>query len=232
MAILADDFIIHIKMSSKIYIAFVILIALSAACNNSIKADPEFNYDKIGKQADTANSKSPITLPENTTQTTTLPTPVVSTTNVASTGLNPEHGKPGHRCDIAVGAPLNSKPVTVPAQQTQPVTTARQTKVVQTKNTATATGMNPEHGKPGHRCDIPIGAPLNSKPVTTAANQNQPIDLTAKKTVTPPGMNPPHGEPGHRCDIAVGSPLNQPVKTATDQAVKTVSPLIKDSAKN
>jgi hypothetical protein len=24
--------------------------------------------------------------------------------------LNPEHGKPGHRCDIAVGAPLNSKP--------------------------------------------------------------------------------------------------------------------------
>ena len=31
----------------------------------------------------------------------------------ASTGsgkLNPAHGQPGHRCDIAVGAPLDSKP--------------------------------------------------------------------------------------------------------------------------
>jgi hypothetical protein len=24
--------------------------------------------------------------------------------------MNPSHGQPGHRCDIAVGAPLNSKP--------------------------------------------------------------------------------------------------------------------------
>jgi len=30
--------------------------------------------------------------------------------NSSSTALNPKHGEPGHRCDIAVGAPLNSKP--------------------------------------------------------------------------------------------------------------------------
>jgi len=28
--------------------------------------------------------------------------------------LNPAHGQPGHRCDIAVGAPLNSAPAAQP----------------------------------------------------------------------------------------------------------------------
>ena len=28
--------------------------------------------------------------------------------------------------------------------------------------TEVAEGMNPPHGQPGHRCDIPVGAPLNS----------------------------------------------------------------------
>lgn len=30
---------------------------------------------------------------------------------------------------------------------------------------ATAAGMNPPHGQPNHRCDISVGAPLDSKPV-------------------------------------------------------------------
>lgn len=51
--------------------------------------------------------------------------------------LNPAHGQPGHRCDIAVGQPLNSKP---------------EKKV--------SGNMNPAHGQPGHRCDLPVGAPL------------------------------------------------------------------------
>jgi hypothetical protein len=38
----------------------------------------------------------------------------------------------------------------------------------QTASTA-ATGMNPQHGQAGHRCDIAVGAPLNS-PVAAAAN--------------------------------------------------------------
>ncbi|WP_397386122.1 hypothetical protein [Paenimyroides ceti] len=34
--------------------------------------------------------------------------------------LNPPHGEPGHRCEIPVGAPLDSQPSTaVPTQQNQ-----------------------------------------------------------------------------------------------------------------
>lgn len=89
--------------------------------------------------------------------------------------------------------------------------------------TATAPGMNPPHGQPGHRCEIPVGAPLNSKPgaaTTAQAPQpatTQPVQFAPPVTkeqpasVTPvttaPGMNPPHGQPGHRCDVAVGAPL-------------------------
>lgn len=81
-----------------------------------------------------------------------------------------------------------------------------------------AKGMNPAHGQPGHRCDIPVGASLNS-PVATAKNttviqqQNQPVSTTPATsaptvtTPTPEGMNPPHGQTNHRCDIAVGAPL-------------------------
>jgi hypothetical protein len=94
---------------------------------------------------------------------------------VTAAGMNPEHGKPGHRCDIAVGAPLNSKPtVATPVATPTPAVSAsipQATPVQQApvapgdNNTVTAPGMNPEHGKPGHRCEIAVGAPLNSKPV-------------------------------------------------------------------
>jgi hypothetical protein len=51
--------------------------------------------------------------------------------------------------------------------------------------------LNPAHGEPGHRCDIPVGSPLSVPTEAPAVAR----------------MNPPHGEPGHRCDIPVGSPL-------------------------
>lgn len=79
---------------------------------------------------------------------------------------------------------------------------------------------NPAHGEPGHRCDIPVGAPLDgiaSLPVEEAqsplkVNPPQPAPATTPVQAAPvqtvaAGMNPPHGEPGHRCDIPVGSPL-------------------------
>ncbi|MDG3581548.1 MULTISPECIES: hypothetical protein [Galbibacter] len=55
-------------------------------------------------------------------------------------GLNPAHGQPGHRCDIAVGAPLTS-----PQGGAMLNTSAT---------------LNPAHGQPGHRCDVAVGAPL------------------------------------------------------------------------
>lgn len=89
--------------------------------------------------------------------------------------------------------------------------------------TVTPKGMNPPHGQPNHRCDIPVGAPLNSKPAAVATpapssgeiSKNitvQPpvpalLSTSSANVVTPEGMNPPHGQAGHRCDIAVGAPL-------------------------
>ena len=86
--------------------------------------------------------------------------------------LNPQHGEPGHRCDIAVGAPLNSPSTTstiqptvstpVPGATTPAVNTDAK-KVAPNPTPATA-ALNPKHGEPGHRCDIAVGAPLSSKP--------------------------------------------------------------------
>ncbi|WP_291857052.1 hypothetical protein [Marinilabilia sp.] len=130
--------------------------------------------------------------------------------------LNPPHGEPHHRCDIPVGAPLNS-------------TSANE------ENDAEVM-LNPPHGQPNHRCDIPVGAPLNSAPTnTTRQTTNRQVQTTAPdlannptaptienarrlnstqsaRTAAPatgekPRLNPAHGQPWHRCDIAVGSPL-------------------------
>lgn len=104
---------------------------------------------------------------------------------------------------------------------TQPLTTQ--------PGTAVAEGMNPPHGQPGHRCEIPVGAPLNSEPTKTATPSattggNTPVLTTPSSPVltpqpastagstpaaTPAGMNPPHGQPGHDCAIPVGSPLKK-----------------------
>jgi hypothetical protein len=153
----------------------------------------------------------------------------VGTTSVLA-GVNPAHGQPNHRCDIPVGAPLNSQPngtATATAQPNQVQLQPQVQTITQSAaKTVTAKGMNPPHGQPNHRCDIPVGAPLNSKPTTTAAaatpapasgeiSKNisvQPpvpalLSTSSANTETPEGMNPPHGQAGHRCDIAVGAPL-------------------------
>ncbi len=103
----------------------------------------------------------------------------------ASGNLNPAHGQPGHRCDISVGAPLNSKPAPNGAAQPTVVTTQQpaqnNTVITQMPAQKTAPGMNPPHGEPGHRCDITTGAPLNSKPATPAVTTT---------TAVPPLLTP------------------------------------------
>ena len=100
----------------------------------------------------------------------------------------------------------------MPAQPLQNQNTAVSTPV------AVAKGMNPAHGQPNHRCDIAVGAPLNSpvvpaksNPVVPQQNNAVPTTIAAPNTTvttpTPEGMNPPHGQDKHRCDIAVGAPL-------------------------
>ncbi len=78
--------------------------------------------------------------------------------------------------------------------------------------------VNPAHGEPGHRCDIDVGAPLNSastKPAPDAAPTNTAVKpatigaptISAPSAGTSGKLNPAHGEPGHKCEIAVGAPL-------------------------
>ena len=95
-------------------------------------------------------------------------------------GLNPAHGEPGHRCEIAVGAPLNSPAGAAPAP-TQVVT------------------------PPSGALSTPGGSPA-----PTITSSPAPVQAPAA-TVTPTaeGMNPPHGQPGHDCAIPVGSPLKK-----------------------
>lgn len=100
-------------------------------------------------------------------------------------GMNPPHGQPNHRCDIAVGAPLNSKPAPATATGTTVNAQPQVTMSEIPNKVKTAPGMNPPHGEPNHRCDIAVGAPLNSKPatVTTApASIAPPALLTAPKS--------------------------------------------------
>jgi hypothetical protein len=195
------------------------------------ESTPTSELIKLGLVKDTAKVKSLVEAPQPQTN----PNTVLGETK----GLNPAHGQPGHRCDIAVGAPLNSTPTqgqTATAQPTQTVQVNPNQKNMVTTTTVAAPakvakGMNPAHGQPGHRCDIPVGAPLNSpvaKPVAATSTSAQSGSTSQTFTVTPPqatnanavpallsteapkvaeGMNPAHGQPGHRCDIAVGAPL-------------------------
>lgn len=115
----------------------------------------------------------------------------------------------------AANTQQNQTAMPTPTPQTQ--TTINQNNTT-TSPVAVAKGMNPAHGQPGHRCDIAVGAPLNSPAATPKSNsivpqQNNTAAATATSpnptapTPTPEGMNPPHGQDKHRCDIAVGAPL-------------------------
>lgn len=212
-------------MNPKILITSLFVTSLVlTSCKKELEPQentPTSELVKLGLAKDTTKTQSVIQNPA------TNPNTVMSDTK----GINPAHGQPGHRCDIAVGAPLNSAPaqqVQTPTQTSQPVqVNAGQQQVVTTTATPVkvAKGMNPAHGQPGHRCDIPVGSPLNS-PVAKqpVANTTQSGSVSQNFTVTPPannavpallsteeavadGMNPAHGKPGHRCDIAVGAPL-------------------------
>lgn len=197
------------------------------------------------------NSSQPLTAPNiSTPENTTVQSQVATN----SAGMNPAHGQPGHKCEIPVGAPLNSAPKTTATPSTTPTVTTSTTngkpinlneliaKAAPTVTPTAATtpvkvaaGMNPAHGQPGHKCEIAVGAPLNSAPATTTTTTSS-VTPTVNSNVTPgsispsiinttptittptttastpakvaPGMNPAHGQPGHKCEIAVGAPLN------------------------
>lgn len=113
---------------------------------------------------------------------------------------------------ISVTAPVQSavNSINLPAAEASALNRNPQNVTVTQAAAVQNTGnvqLNPPHGQPNHRCDISVGAPLNSPPAPAAT---QPKIITAQQPAqnTVAGMNPPHGEPNHRCDIAVGASLN------------------------
>jgi len=90
---------------------------------------------------------------------------------------------------------------------TQSETTAPVKKTVTPVKSADGVAMNPAHGQPGHRCDIKVGAPLDSAPIPVNTN-TQTSDVVLDANALPKGaLNPAHGQPGHRCDVKVGEAL-------------------------
>ncbi len=109
---------------------------------------------------------NPVSTPVNTTP---ITLPGANNTNASSGKLNPAHGQPGHRCDIAVGQPLNSPAksnATVPAANITPVNNPLPAQPAVTQpaspfpGTGTTAKLNPAHGQPGHDCSIAVGQPL------------------------------------------------------------------------
>lgn len=221
------------------FITMSILGLTLTACQNTpqeipVAEDALANTELAEEQRNKSNEGNPFEQLNNSTQ------PNLPATQGSGVTLNPPHGQPGHRCDIAVGAPLpNDGNVVAQAQsQDHPVSQGEAMPVVsggmpqqvvqvqQPQAQQSYVGpkgekLNPPHGQPGHRCDIPVGAPLNSKPAAQpAAAQPQvtqqqividPQQAQQHTGTTEPGFsgkpNPPHGQPGHRCDIAVGATL-------------------------
>lgn len=94
-----------------------------------------------------------------------------------------------------------------------------QTEMPASNTSNTTAALNPAHGQPGHRCDMPVGAPLDGAPATNTQAQPQmttgntsPVRVNNNATSTgntaTPAKNPPHGQPGHDCTIPVGADLN------------------------
>ena len=143
-----------------------ILIASIALLYSCDKAKTKIAEKKAPKSDSVAN---------NITENATVPAPAEvasSVTNVPVSGkptLNPAHGEPYHRCEIAVGAPIDSAPTqnTAPQQAAPSILNPNPAPAVSTTPAAPAQAfgpkpaVNPEHGQPHHRCDWAVGAPLS-----------------------------------------------------------------------
>ncbi|WP_396172645.1 hypothetical protein [Flavobacterium sp.] len=141
----------------------------------------------------------------NATESTTV-APKVATTPAETkpTGekpaLNPAHGEPFHRCDIAVGAPLDG-PAT--QQSDSPVKQSAGPKsFFKTVQSESAANTATQPAQP-----TPQATPQATTTITPSAQAKPTPQATTTANTPKPKNNPAHGQPHHRCDIAVGAPL-------------------------
>ncbi len=175
-----------ITMNKRVYAALIAASLFSLSACNENEPDRDESIVTPLKENSTPTNSSATTVSTDSSLTTapgqaiTVPAASAAGTEagVVTAGMNPAHGQPGHRCEIAVGAPLNSAPAAKPATTTPTNTTTQTITPTMTKTatpTATAPGMNPAHGQPGHRCDIAVGASLNSPVAPKPAANTTPV---------------------------------------------------------
>lgn len=142
-----------------------ILIASVALLYSCDKAKTNVAETEVAKSDSVANNTAKNATP--------APAEVASSvTNVPVSGkpaLNPAHGEPYHRCEIAVGAPIDSAPTqnAAPQQAAPSILNPNPAPAVSTTPAAPdqafgpKPAVNPEHGQPHHRCDLAVGAHLS-----------------------------------------------------------------------
>lgn len=209
------------------FIGLIAVSLLAASCKKDERATYLKEEANAGQPNVALNTTSKTALMDQAgIQSNSTPAPMAT-----APGMNPPHGQPGHRCDIPVGQPLNGAPAAAtPATQNvnvnggntiqidpNAVSPGKITLDNNGKQVKTAPGMNPPHGQPGHRCDIPVGQPLNSKPTPAPQPAQNAVQATPSPAPAPaaqnlamgekPKLNPAHGEPWHSCSLKVGDPL-------------------------
>ncbi len=114
--------------------------------------------EKNEQTTETKNTSSEVTNSIETNANETSNTANQTSEITEEIALNPEHGLPGHRCDLPVGAPLDGS-VSPQNSQPQMQTSPSQANPFTSGGASSGQGrINPEHGMPGHLCEYPVGA--------------------------------------------------------------------------
>lgn len=95
------------------------------------------------------------------------------------------------------------------SEKTEAATNSQTETTTEAENSQTGDeiALNPAHGLPNHRCDIPVGTPLDQASSTQVAPKSTSSNVSPLRIDKTPKINPPHGEPGHICSVPVGAPL-------------------------
>ncbi len=154
-------------------IALVLIAFALVSCQKKNETPETLSPELASYEQESASDSSNVTSAQNSAPITmNNSAPVAPQSNTVSVnqpqptapGMNPPHGQPNHRCDIPVGAPLNSKKAETTTVKSTDIQTSTTAPIAAPQNnagsTTVAAGMNPAHGQPNHRCDIPVGAPL------------------------------------------------------------------------
>jgi hypothetical protein len=216
-------------MKNIFFAAFI--LALLLACNNnesgqdlSIMPDKKTTLvsdtQTINKTTlkNTSANSLPQQMPNGTNVNLQQPAATMAQNIVANkteAAVNPPHGQPGHVCGTQ---PVGATTTPAASQNVQSATTAptqiktapqqiNSIKPAVSANTSDGK-INPAHGQPGHRCDIPAGAPLNSTPQKTTApkavNTNTATAPTIVNPSTMPALQPTQAAQNN--DAANGAP--------------------------